>query len=432
MSQTIAALVRAAQLSQRRDADSPGAAPALPPVSNDYPYPYSHLQHIGFFVLFLFPTVALIVVALRVYSRVITKQFGWDDGLICFAMAESVAETIASYFGMRYLFLGVHVYDIPLEADTRLGGLWNYIIQLLYNPILALVKTSVLMFLLRLSGQKRSVRYSIIGLNVFNIALMVAIFVTVVFQCQPISYYWEKAGRNPPKDGKCIDMNAFYVSTAALTILTDVLSLALPFWIFLGLKMPSRVKIALLAVFALGLVVTVISVLRLATLIEILYHPNLEDPTYDIRFTYSAVETNLAIIAASAPALRGLFLRWFPSFFASLKNSYGRYGYGRSADPAKKSRMTTTATTSHRPDAFQLRSMKGRSEIRSHSPTMSEEEIMTYDGIMRTTEVDVVYGDQRDPTLRGAREPMDRNGAGPGRTSHDATPFPNPSSGSHF
>lgn len=155
---------------------------------------------------------------------------------------------------MRYAFLGVHVYDIPLEADSRLGSLWNYILQLLYNPILALVKTSVLMFLLRLSGQKRSIRYTIIGLNVFNIALMIAIFVTVIFQCQPISYFWEKAGRTPPTEGSCIDMPAFYVSTASLTIFTDVLALALPFWIFLGLKMPTRVKMALLAVFALGAV----------------------------------------------------------------------------------------------------------------------------------------------------------------------------------
>lgn len=154
--------------------------------------------------------------------------------------------------GMRYGFIGIHVYDIPLVADNRLGSLWNYIIQLLYNPILALVKTSVLMFLLRLSGQKRRIRFALIGLNVFNLTLMVAIFVTVIFQCQPINYFWEKAGRNPPTEGKCIDMNAFYVSTASLTILTDVLALAMPFWIFLGLKMPTRVKMALLAVFALG------------------------------------------------------------------------------------------------------------------------------------------------------------------------------------
>ncbi|KAK1672538.1 CFEM domain-containing protein [Colletotrichum godetiae] len=445
MSQAVAALVHAAQL---RDTSSTSAA--LPPITDDYPYPYSSLQHTGFFVLFFFPTIALLVVGLRVYSRVTTKQFGWDDGLICFAMADSMAETAASYMGMRLGFIGIHVYDIPLEADSRLGSLWNYIIQLLYNPILAIVKTSVLMFLLRLSGQKRSVRYAIHALNVFNIALGIAIFTTIIFQCQPISYFWEKAGRNPPTEGKCIDMAAFYVSTASLTIFTDVLALALPFWIFLGLKMPLRVKMALLAVFGLGAVVTAVSVLRLAWLIEISYHINQQDPTYDIRFTYSAVETNLAIITASAPALRGLFLRWFPKFFASLKSSSnGRYGggYNRSGDPTKKSRntvATATATTGTRgrsnttrnaADAFQLKSMKGRSEIRGHSPTTSEEEIMTYDGIMRTTEVNIVYDERRDSTPRGGggrrdAAPRDTGAGVPGKRDYDAKLYSTTSSGS--
>ncbi|KAF9881241.1 CFEM domain-containing protein [Colletotrichum karsti] len=435
MSQAIAALVHAAQAAQvtRDTADAATTtAAALPPITDDYPYPETSLQHIGFFILFFFPAVALIIVALRVYSRVSTNQFGWDDGLICFAMVESLAETVASYFAMRYAFIGIHVKDIPLVADQRLGSLWNYIIQLLYNPILALVKCSVLMFLLRLSGQKRRIRYAIIGLNVFNLTLMVAIFVTVIFQCRPISYFWEKAGRNPPTDGTCIDTSAFYVSTASLTILTDVLALALPFWIFLGLKMPARVKMALLAVFALGAVVTAISVLRLVWLVEVSYHINLNDPTYDIRFTYSAVETNLAIIAASAPALRGLFLRWFPKFFASLKSSSnGRYGYGRSGGgDAKRSRTTATATrgrsaTHHthndtHPNTFQLKnmSMKGRSEIRGHSPTTSEEEIMTYDGIMRTREVNIEYDAKRDSTPRGGARgelPPASTGGGGGR-----------------
>lgn len=74
MSQAIAALVYAAQESQETAAPT---MPILPPVSNDYVYPPSSLQHIGFFILFFFPTLALIVVALRVYSRVSTKQFGW-------------------------------------------------------------------------------------------------------------------------------------------------------------------------------------------------------------------------------------------------------------------------------------------------------------------------------------------------------------------
>lgn len=39
------------------------------------------------------------------------------------------------------------------------------------------------------------------------------------------------------------------------------------------------------------------------------------DPTYNIGFVTSAVETNLALITASAPALMPLLRSWFPSLF---------------------------------------------------------------------------------------------------------------------
>lgn len=48
----------------------------LPPFSDDYEYPYSALQHGGFAILFIFPALALIVVLLRVYTRLSMKQFG--------------------------------------------------------------------------------------------------------------------------------------------------------------------------------------------------------------------------------------------------------------------------------------------------------------------------------------------------------------------
>lgn len=45
--------------------------------SGHYKYPYSRLQHIGFFILFFFPALALVVFALRIYGRFSTKQYGY-------------------------------------------------------------------------------------------------------------------------------------------------------------------------------------------------------------------------------------------------------------------------------------------------------------------------------------------------------------------
>lgn len=56
------------------------------------------------------------------------------------------------------------------------------------------------------------------------------------------------------------------------------------------------------------------------------------DPTYNIGFVTSAVETNLALITASAPAMMPLLRSWFPSMFggggsgASKTGRTGRTG----------------------------------------------------------------------------------------------------------
>lgn len=150
---------------------------------------------------------------------------------------------------MRAAYFGVHSSDIPKDKDPKTQLIWNYIAQLLYNPVLSIVKTSVLVFLLRIGVQKNATRLSIHALNAFNISMAVAIFVVVIFQCNPIAFFWDKS---LPGGGVCIATTTFYAWTAGLTILTDVLVLALPFWIFLGLNMATRLKVAIIGIFLLG------------------------------------------------------------------------------------------------------------------------------------------------------------------------------------
>ena len=75
--------------------------------------------------------------------------------------------------------------------------------------------------------------------------------------------------------------------------------------------------------------VTAASVARLITLVVGFYNlvPD-RDPTYNIGFVTSAVETNLALITASAPALMPLLRSWFPSLFGgvSAAEKTGRTG----------------------------------------------------------------------------------------------------------
>ncbi|KAH7024452.1 uncharacterized protein B0I36DRAFT_387023 [Microdochium trichocladiopsis] len=366
--------------------------PPLPPPPGGYTYdwPTSPLQQFGFFIIFFFPALATVFYALRVYSRTSKKQFGLDDALVGAALVFSWTETSFTYNFMKYNYVGIHVWDIPLTNDPRPGLIYNFAVQIAYNPILALVKTSVLLFLLRLSGVQRPlVRWSIHALNALNIAMMLAIFIVVIFQCSPVAAIYD-----PDVKGTCIEQGLFYVVTAGLTVLTDVLVLALPFWIFLELKISRKKKMALIGVFGLGGLVTAVGVARLLILYQGFFTAPSADPTYSIAFTSSAIETNLAIITASAPMLRPLLVQWFPRMFASTKGTSAGNGYnGTGSGYANQS--TLRSKPGHRSTPYgagvsgirlqDISKARHHTEIRGDSPTGSEEEIMTYNGIMRTT-----------------------------------------------
>lgn len=136
------------------------------------------------------------------------------------------------------------------DFDPSAGLWWNFFEQLCYNPVLALVKASILVFLLRLGGHNNAVFRVIWGLMIINILHAVAVFFGALFQCIPIESNWHPEMKADP-DTRCID-NSFHIIQSSFTIVTDVAVLALPFWIFLRLRMPRAAKLALIGVFAIG------------------------------------------------------------------------------------------------------------------------------------------------------------------------------------
>lgn len=94
-------------------------------------------------------------------------------------------------------------------------------------------------------------KWAIHGLNVFNALQAIAIFTVALLQCLPISANWDSSVKKDPNT-KCIN-GSFHIIVSTITILTDVLVVALPFWMFLGLKMPRAAKIGVIGIFLLGL-----------------------------------------------------------------------------------------------------------------------------------------------------------------------------------
>lgn len=152
--------------------------------------------------------------------------------------------------------------------------------------------------------------------------------------------------------------------------------------------------------------VPIVAIIRLVNIYRLLYL-NEKSRHHNIAYVWTAVEVNLAIVSCSMPALRPLFSRWYPKLFGNASSDKSRekpYGGGGSSswmgafsNPASKRSRTRE---SHAPGGFMLNDLHpsrkhAHTEIRGTSPTGSEEEIMTYDGILRTTAVNVVYEDAK-------------------------------------
>lgn len=157
----------------------------------------------------------------------------------------------------------------------------------------------------------------------------------------------------------------------------------------------------------------IIGIVRLVGVIKLFYVPQPgKDPYHDITVTLSVVEANVAIVSASGPALRPLFRAWMPTLFGGSTDRYGPNRYtpnpgshfftgGNSVATIGGHGGTGTNSAVRRGGGDRdiplkgLRGMgkNGHSECRSVSPSGSEEEIMTYNGIMRTTDVRVQYGE---------------------------------------
>ncbi|KAJ2991078.1 hypothetical protein NUW58_g2652 [Xylaria curta] len=340
-------------------------------VSYIDPFRFSSTQqNLAIGIIIAFTALAFVVLCVRVAGRLSSHQFGLDDTLVCIAMVLSILETAASYMFIKTNFIGISLQNIP-PHDPIPGRVWNYAIEILYNPILALVKTSILLLLLRLFGQKPGVKRFIIWINTANIGMMIGVFFATVLQCIPINKTWE-----PGLEGTCIDRRILFTVVSSFNILSDILILALPLKIFINLKIPRRTKIALMLIFLLGFLTTITSIIRLVLLIQGLFMLQTSLSTdANIGFVTSAIETNLALITASAPALRPLLRAWFPKLF--------RVDRDEIVGNTERRVLGTAATRMTR--------FKSQTQLQSQNARESEEAMTTFNGLVGNRNMVIRY-----------------------------------------
>ncbi|KAJ5162210.1 hypothetical protein N7492_007602 [Penicillium capsulatum] len=383
-----------------------------------------HHQKTALGVVVAFPILGGIAVLLRLWSRSLSRSaLTSDDYLIVAGYVLAVSQSVTSWYYIKTNYVGIHHWDIPVDYDVKQGlivslsihlinlhthpGQWNFANQLLYNPTLTIVKLSILMFLRRLESRSRVVNILIWA----SVAIVTALFITVlfvdIFQCHPIAYVYDLSIPN----GQCIDQGAFYVSTAALNLFTDLMVLSIPIIITWGLRMPLRRKIAVCIILCLGGVATAIGVWRIIILAQAFLSSTRDpDASYSIGFCSSAVEVNVAVVTACGPSMKAIASKYLPRLLGTSRGETSGYG-GTSgsrgkfpprifshksqvqsqtddgyemADPLGGHRVDVGVGTG---DAFDMRKYKRGGD----SPSISSGSEDGVVGIVKTTDVSVKY-----------------------------------------
>ncbi|KAK4220704.1 hypothetical protein QBC38DRAFT_525178 [Podospora fimiseda] len=273
---------------------------------------------------FTFFSLAILAVALRLIARILTSAFlGWDDVANFAAAATCAAFTVLNIYLIKN-GLGKDLWFVEFEAITKILQLF-YANMLLYTLTRFFCRMSIILFYMRIfpASDSTNARLSklILGSLIFNFVYNLSFFIAVMFQCQPISFYWFDWEANQPDSahpmqGKCGNGQILAWVAATTGIAFDLWLIALPFPALLSLNLHWKKKAMAGAMFMVGAAVIIISFVRLKTINQFTRTANPTKDTADLCL-WSGIELDFGVICPCLPSFRLLFKRFFPDAMGS-------------------------------------------------------------------------------------------------------------------
>ncbi|OCK79163.1 hypothetical protein K432DRAFT_76178 [Lepidopterella palustris CBS 459.81] len=271
---------------------------------------------------------------------------------------------------------GRHVDDQPAGNGTVLleGTLKSwYVYQIAYLVDLSLVKFSILAFY-RVIATQKMFRFAVDTTIAIVAAFTIAMVFVNAFECPKPSDAWS-AEILLQGSGSCINLHPLYYGQAAFNILSDIVILALPVPVLWSLQMHRNKRIALVAIFSVGFVAVIASIIRVYALH--VYTVGTDTP-YNGAYIllWSQIEINVAIISASIPSLKPLFKRTFGSTIKSTTG--GRYIYGYGGGRSNMNKQGASIALKRMPSSASMQQSHKRNRSFSNA---SDEQIFFKDGL---------------------------------------------------
>ncbi|EAW15034.1 putative integral membrane protein [Aspergillus clavatus NRRL 1] len=219
-----------------------------------------------------------------------------------FAVAlQSISITGVIQAGIGYDHVPAIVGVYGMAPITKLLQLFVPL-QFLWVLSLSCTKISILLLYLRIFPVARVMYVCWMTIGVI-VAWSIATILAGCLICRPLAFSWDST----IPGGSCGNQVTSFTVTGVINLITDVAVLITPMPRLYRLQMARYTKVALIAVFGLGLVTCIISALR----ISVLSTMDFVDITFTIPLAniFSGIEPCLAVVLASIPMMRPLLTR---------------------------------------------------------------------------------------------------------------------------
>ncbi|KAM4058609.1 hypothetical protein HRG_006435 [Hirsutella rhossiliensis] len=259
-------------------------------------------------------SVTCVVVGIRMVFKYSRGRIGIDDWIILSSLAVGIPCTALNVQGLSRHGIGKDVWTLRAETVTDFV-LFFYLLEIFYVSMIAMIKIAMCFFYLSIFPGTR-IRQVLWVTAVVNVIIGIASVLTAIFQCSPVRFYWNMYVT--PEAGTCIDIHVLAWVHGGINIAMNFWLIAIPLSQVRGLDLHWKKKTGVIIMFLTGAFDTIVSILRLQSLIHfaISWNPTWEQ--WSVAW-WSTIEIDIGLICTCLPTLRLILMRIAPRVFGTSR-----------------------------------------------------------------------------------------------------------------
>ncbi|KAI2840095.1 hypothetical protein CBS11350_7172 [Aspergillus niger] len=294
--------------------------------------------------------LATIFFFIRIAAKLANLAGGWglDDLTVTIAWILGVALFVVNTYMIKYGFR-MNTWDILPFHHVTLVFQYFEGLAMMYKIQISLCKISVLLFLLRIF-QSRVFRVCAYILIAINAAIGITFSLVDLLRCVPVHLDWDSWTGEYEGVGTCINFIAAVMVHCLVNIFVDVVIVLLPIYEVTKLQLPWMKKINVALMFMMGLILTIIAIIRVIVFWENRWTTNLTAGLQPL-IHWSVIESQIAIMTTCLPAARAFINQYVPGLPGSTqRRTYGRtnslYNNGGASSGVTNSKISKSVNIS--------------------------------------------------------------------------------------